>query len=64
MYVRGLPGYCNKGISIPRVLCHSFIEVTEVPGKGMGLIQNLRKFRVRYGCVTKLTEVPGTVSRA
>ena len=40
----GLPGYCNKGIPLPRVLCHS---LTEVPGKGMGILQNLQKFRVR-----------------
>ena len=43
----GLPGYCNKGIPVPRVLCHSLTEVTEVPGKGMGILQNVQKFRVR-----------------
>ena len=43
----GLPGYCNKGIPVPRVLRHSLTEVTEVPGKGMGISQNLQKFRVR-----------------
>ena len=43
----GLPGYCNKGILVPRVLCHSLTEVPEVPAKGMGILQNLQKFRVR-----------------
>ena len=43
----GLPGYCNKGMPVPRVLCHSLTEVTEVPGKGMGILQTLHKFRVR-----------------
>ena len=42
----GLPGYCNKGILVPRVLCHSLTEVTEVPGEGMRILQNLQKFRV------------------
>ena len=27
--------------------CASPIEVTEVPGKGMGILQNLQKFRLR-----------------
>ena len=43
----GLPGYCNKGIPVLRVLCHSLTEVTEVSGQG-------------YGDLTELTEVPGT----
>ena len=30
----------------------------------MGVLQNLQKFRVRYGSVTELTEVPGAVTRA
>ena len=30
----------------------------------MEILQNLQKFRVRYGSVTKLTEVPGIVARA
>ena len=37
----------NKGIPLPWVLCHSLTEVTEVPGKGMGILQILHKFRVR-----------------
>ena len=43
---RGLRGCCNKGIPIPRVLCHSLTEVTQVPGKGMIILQNfqVRKF--------------------
>ena len=59
----GLPGYCNKGIPVPRVLCHSLTEVTEVPGKGMGILQNLQIPGYRYGSVTELTEVPGIVVR-
>ena len=43
----GLPGYCNKDIPVPRVLCHSLTEVTEVPGKCMGILHNLQTFRVR-----------------
>ena len=42
----GLPGHCEKGIPVPRVLCHSLTEVTEVPGNGMGILENLQKFRV------------------
>ena len=42
-----LTGYCNKVIPVPWVLCLSLTEVTEVPVKGMGIIQNLQKFRVR-----------------
>ena len=30
----------------------------------MGVLQNLQKFRVRYGSVTKLTKVPGIVAWA
>ena len=57
----GLPGYCKKDIPVPRVLCHSLTEVTQVTGKGMGILQNLQKFRVYgYGSVTELTEVRRT----
>ena len=38
-------------------------EATEVPGWGIGILQNLQKFRVRYRSVTELTEVPGIVAR-
>ena len=27
----------------------------------MGILQNVQKFRVRYGSVTELTEVPGII---
>ena len=37
----------------------SLPELTEVPGKGMGVLQNSQKFRVRYESFTELTEVPG-----
>ena len=30
----------------------------------MGILQNLQIFRVRYGSVAELTEVPGVVPRA
>ena len=30
----------------------------------MGVLENLHEFRVRYGSVTELTEVPGIVARA
>ena len=30
----------------------------------MGILQNLQNFRVRYGSVTELTEIPGIVARA
>ena len=30
----------------------------------MGVLQNLQKFRVRYGSDTELTEVPGIVAMA
>ena len=43
----GLPEYCAEGIPVPRVLCHNLAEVTEIPGKGRGVLQNLQKFRVR-----------------
>ena len=43
----GLPGYCKNGIPVPRVLCQSRTEVTEVSGKGMRILQNTQKFRVR-----------------
>ena len=58
-----LPGYCGKGIPVPRVLCHSLTEVTEVPDKGTctGIQHKFQKFRVR---VTELTDVPGIVARA
>ena len=43
-----LPGYCNEGIPVPRVLYHSLTRVTEFPGKGMmRILQNFKKFRVR-----------------
>ena len=47
------PGYCAR-----------LTDVTEVPGKGMGILQNLQKFRNGYGSVTELTEVPDMVARA
>ena len=44
-------------------MCHSLTEVTEVPGKGMGILQNFPTFRVEYGDVTALTQVPGIAAR-
>ena len=43
----GLPGHCNKGIPIPRVLCHNLTEVTQVPGKGMGILYKLQNIHIR-----------------
>ena len=54
----------HSGILVPRVLCQSRTEVTEVSGKGIGVLQNLQKFRTRYGSVAELTEVSGIVARA
>ena len=59
-----LPGYCNEGIPVPRVLCHSLTEVSEFPGKGMRILQNFQKFRVRVRCLTELPEFPGIVAQA
>ena len=61
----GLPGYCNKDISVRRVLCNSLTEVTEVSGKGMGILQHLNNSS-RYGYVSVLhnSEVPGIVAWA
>ena len=42
-----LPGYCNKDIPVLRVLSHTITEVTEVPGKGMGILKNFQTFRVQ-----------------
>ena len=55
----GLPGYCNKRIPVPRVLCHRLTEVTEVPGKGMGILQNFQKFRVRVRKSYRTHRSPG-----
>ena len=42
------PGYFQKGIPVPRVLCHGHTELAEAPGKGMIVIQNLQEFRYGY----------------
>ena len=72
----GLPGYSNKGIPVPRVLCHSLTEVTEVTGKGIRTyrssgywygsvsLHNSQKFRVLWLGRTELTEVPGSYKNA
>ena len=39
--------YCYKRIPVPGVLCHRLTELTELPGKGTGFLQNFQKFRVR-----------------
>ena len=46
----GLPGYCNKGIPVPRVLCQSY--------------RSHRSSGYGYGSVTELTEVPGKYKNA
>ena len=40
------PGYCYMGIPVPRVSCHGHTEL-KVPGTGMNVVQNLRKFGMR-----------------
>ena len=40
-------GYCYKRIPVPLVLCHSLTELTDVPGKGMGFLQNFQNFLIR-----------------
>ena len=43
-----LPGYCNEGMPVPRVLCHGLTGVTGFPGKGMRILQKFfccRNFR-------------------
>ena len=66
------PGYCDKGIPVPRILCHNMTEVTDVPGKVLGILRNFQKFRepVRkayitfrssgygYKCRVELPEIP------
>ena len=54
---KDLPGYCNEGIPVPRVLCHSLTGVTEFPGKGVRILQNFQKFQVLWHSRTELTEV-------
>ena len=41
------PGYCAEGIPLPRVLCRRSYRTYRSSGYG-------------YGCLTELTEVPGT----
>ena len=48
------PGYCAKVLQ----------KLTEVPGKGMEIVQNLQKCRDEYLSFAELTEVPGIVARA
>ena len=50
------PGYC----AIQVLQKSQKVQVSA----GMGILQNLQKFRVRYGSVTELAEVPGNVTRA
>ena len=45
-------------------MCRNLTEVTEVLGKGMGILQNVPKFRVRHGSVTEFTKSPRIVKRA
>ena len=36
-----------QGLPVPRVLCHGRTELTQVPGTGMNVVQNLQQFRAR-----------------
>ena len=53
----GLPGYCNKGIPVPRVLCHCCL--TEKPHKFRvrvwGSYRTYRSSGYGYGSVTYIT---------
>ena len=66
----GPPGYCNKGMPVPRVFYHSLAEVTEVPGTSTKGLHNSQKFRAGQKMLypfpgymwhgrTELTQVPG-----
>ena len=57
----GLPGYCSKCIPVPRVLCRTLSEVTQVLGKGTGTYRTCRSSRHGYESVTELTEVPDKI---
>ena len=50
-----LPGYCNKRIPVPRVLCHNLPKVTEVPGGYKTCLPGYCDMGR-----TELTEIPGT----
>ena len=45
----------------PGLLCHNRTELTELPGKGTGFLQNFQKSRVLWLGRTELTEVPGGI---
>ena len=59
-----LPGYCNEGIPVPRVLCRSFEGVTKNPGKGMRILHNFQKCRIRVRKSYRTSKVPGIVAQA
>ena len=46
------PGYCGTGCT----------KLTEVPGTGMNVLQNLQNFGCGYESLTELPEVPGIVT--
>ena len=48
------PGYFGTGLT----------ELTEVPGTGMGVLQNIQNFRVLWHGRTELTEGPGRYKHA
>ena len=68
----------KNAVPVPRVLWHGEYrayrtsgygyecptELTEVPGTGMRVLQNLHKFRVMRHGRTELTEVPGRYENA
>ena len=56
-----VPGirYCSVGFVDTGQGCESRKKYTEVPGTGMEVVRNSKKFRALYASLTELTEVPG-----
>ena len=61
--IPGSPGVATRVYPYPGY-CASPIEVTQVPGKGMGILQNSQNFRVLWHGRTELTQVSGRYKNA
>ena len=64
MNITRLLGFVTKVYAYPGYWVTGLTEVTEVPGKGIGILQNSQKFRVLWHRRTELTEVPGRYKNA
>ena len=64
MHSCGLPGHCNEGIPVPRILWQSLTQMKEVPRRGMVILNILHKFPVLFGSVTEFAVALGFVARA